>query len=76
MFVQLFYFISCYFLELNMMISFLIFKRHNNRLRERYEDDPSTHPNFDLDLWIEAGSFGGPDKNRVYRLSNTMIENL
>jgi hypothetical protein len=49
---------------------------YNNRLRERYEDDPSTHPNFDLDLWMEAGSFGGPDKNRVYRLSNTMIENL
>jgi len=28
MFVQLFYFVSYYFLEMNMMISFLIFRRH------------------------------------------------
>jgi hypothetical protein len=25
---------------------------------------------------MEVGSFGGPDKNRVYRLSNTTVENL
>jgi molecular chaperone GrpE (heat shock protein) len=25
---------------------------------------------------MEAGSFGGPDKNQVYGLSNTMAENL
>jgi len=25
---------------------------------------------------MEAGSSGGPDKNRVYRLSNTPAENL
>jgi hypothetical protein len=43
---------------------------------ERYENDPSTHPDFDLDLWMEVGSSGGPDKNQVYGLSNTMIENL
>jgi len=45
-------------------------------LRERYGDNPSTHPNFDPDLWMKVGSSGGPDKNRVYGLSNTMAENL
>jgi hypothetical protein len=49
---------------------------YNNRLRERYGDDPSTHMDFDPDLWIEVGSSGGPDKNQVYRLSNTTAENL
>ena len=39
---------------------------------ERYGDNPSTHP----DLWMEAGSSGGPDKNWVYGLSNTTAENL
>jgi hypothetical protein len=45
---------------------------YNSRLRERYEDDPSTHP----DLWMEVGSSGGPNKNRVYGLSNTTAYNL
>jgi len=45
-------------------------------LRERYGDDPSTHPDFDSDLWMEVGSSGGPKKNRVYGLSNTAAENL
>jgi hypothetical protein len=45
-------------------------------LRERYGDDLLTHPNFDLDLWIEVGSSSGPDKNQVYGLSNTTVENL
>jgi hypothetical protein len=45
-------------------------------LRERYGDDPSTYPDFDLDLWMEVGSFGGPDKNRVYGLSNNTARNL
>ena len=39
---------------------------YNNRLRERYGDDPLTHPKFDPDLWMEAGLSGGPDKNRVW----------
>ena len=39
-------------------------------------DNPSTHPDFDPDLWMEVGSSGGPDKNRVYGLSNTTVENL
>jgi hypothetical protein len=45
-------------------------------LRERYGDDILTHPEFDPDLWMEVGSSGGPDKNRVYRLSNTTADNL
>jgi len=45
-------------------------------LRERYGDNPSTHPDFNPDLWMEVGSSGGPDKNRVYGLSNTKAENL
>jgi hypothetical protein len=49
---------------------------YNNRLRERYEDDPLTHLEFDPDLWMEVGSSGGPDKNRVYGLSNTTTKNL
>jgi len=58
------------------MISFLIFRRHNSRLRERYGDDPLTHPDFDADLWMEAGLSGEPDRNKVYGLSNTTTENL
>ena len=45
-------------------------------MRETYGDDPSTHPEFDPDLWMEAGSSGGPDKNQVYGLSNTRADNL
>ena len=59
------------------MITFFYFQEtYNSRLRERYGDDPLTHPEFDPDLWIEVGSSGGPDKNRVYWLSNTTAENL
>jgi hypothetical protein len=65
------------FIELNKMITFFYFQEtYNSRLRERYEDDPLTHLEFDPDLWMEVGSSGGPDKNWVYGLSNTMAENL
>ena len=65
------------FIELNMMITFFYFQEtYNNWLRERYRDDPSTRPEFDPDLWMEFGSSGGPDKNRVYGLSNTTADNL
>jgi hypothetical protein len=49
---------------------------YNSQLREIYRDDFLTHPDFNPDLWMEAGSSGGPDKNRVYRLFNTTAENL
>ena len=59
------------------MITFFYFQEtYNNRLRERYGDDPLTHPEFNSDLWMEVGSSGGRDKNRVYELSNTTAENL
>ena len=45
-------------------------------MKERYGDDPTTHPEFDPDLWMEVGSSGGPDKNRVYGFSNTTADNL
>jgi DNA-directed RNA polymerase subunit L len=45
-------------------------------LNERYEDNFSTHLDLDLDLSLEAGSSGGPDRNRVYKLLNTTTENL
>jgi len=35
---------------------------YNSRLRERYGDDPSTHPDSNLDLWMEAESSGDPIK--------------
>jgi hypothetical protein len=56
--------------------SFYFQETYNSRLRERYEDDTLTHPNFDSDLWMEARSFDGHDKNWVYGLSNTTTENL
>jgi len=66
------------FIVLNMMITFYFYfqETYNNRLRERYRDDILTHPEFDPDLWMEVGSSGGPDKNRVYGLSNTTADNL
>jgi hypothetical protein len=48
----------------------------NNRLRERYGDDHSTHLDFDPNLWMEAGLSSVPDRNRVYGIINTMTENL
>jgi hypothetical protein len=36
---------------------------YNNWLKERNMDDPSTHLDFDLNLWFEVESFGGPDRN-------------
>ena len=72
MFVQVFYFVSYYFYWIEYDDFFFYFQE----TYDRYEDDPSTHQDFDPDLWIEVGSSGGPDKNRVYRLSNTTADNL
>jgi hypothetical protein len=63
MFVQSFYFVNYYFLELNMMVFLKKFQEtYNSRLRERYRDNPSSHPDFDLDLWMEVGPSSGPEK--------------
>jgi hypothetical protein len=45
-------------------------------LRERYGDDPSTHLDFNPDLWMEVRSSDRLDKNRLYGLSTTTAENL
>jgi hypothetical protein len=45
-------------------------------LKERYGDNLLTHLDFNSDLWLEAKSSGGLDRNRVYILSNTTAENL
>jgi hypothetical protein len=72
MFVQPFYLVSYYFSWIEYDDFFFHFQEtYNIRLRERYGDDPSTHPDFDPDLWMKVVSSGGPDKNWVYELSNT-----
>ena len=55
---------------------FFFQETHNNRLKERYENNPSIYLDINPDLWLKAGSCGGPDKNQVYELSYTTIENL
>jgi hypothetical protein len=37
----------------------------------KHGDDPSTHPKYDLDLWLEAGVISRPDMNHVYGISIT-----
>jgi hypothetical protein len=69
------FFLSYYVLEFNQFI-FCFNDTYNSQLNERYEDEPSTHPDIDLDLWLEGESFGGPNRNRVYGLSNTTTETL
>jgi hypothetical protein len=71
-----YYFFLCYyFLEFDEFV-FSFQDTYNSRLKERYRDDPSTHPDIDPDLWLEAGSFGGLDRNWVYELSNITDEKL
>ena len=59
-----------------MMITFFIFRRPIIVVEGEIRDYPLTHPDFDSKLRIEVGSFGGPDKNQIYGLSNTTAENL
>jgi hypothetical protein len=68
------FFLSYYLLEF--YINFFFQKTYNSRLKERYRDNPSTHLDIDPELWLEAGLSGGLDRNQVYRLSNTIAENL
>jgi len=58
------------------MVLVFIFRRHIIAGWERYVNDPSTHLDFNLDLWMEVGSSGGPDRNQMFGLSNTTAENL
>jgi len=50
---------------------FLFLDIYNNLLKERYEDNPSTHSDLDPDLWFEVRSFIRLNRNWVCRLSNT-----
>jgi hypothetical protein len=59
---QPFFFLSYYLLEFDDFI-FYFQGTYNNRLNDRYEDDLSTQPDSDPDLWLEAGSSGGPHIN-------------
>ena len=72
---QPFSFLCFYFLEFDDFI-FYFHETYNSQLKGRYMDDPLTHPNFDLDMWLEVGSSDEPDRNRVYELFNTTVENL
>ena len=53
------FFLSYYFLEFD---EFAFYDTYNSRLNERYRDDPSTHLNLNLDLWLEVGSSSEPEK--------------
>jgi hypothetical protein len=45
-------------------------------LKERYKDDSLTHPDFNPNLWLDVGSFNGPNRNKMYGFSNTTVEDL
>jgi len=66
---------SYYLLEFDEFI-FSLQETYNSRLKERYENDHLTYLDIDPNLWLEAGSSGEPDRNRVYGLSNTTAKNL
>jgi hypothetical protein len=59
---QPYFFLIYYFLEFDEFI-FSFQETYNSQLKERYGDDPSTHPNINFNLWLEAGSFGGLARN-------------
>jgi hypothetical protein len=80
------HFVVCYFLTFFFLkllfpwiwwIYFFSFQdTYNSRLKERYRDDLLTHSDLYSDLWLETGSSGRSNRNRVYELFNTMIKNL
>jgi hypothetical protein len=72
---QPFSFLSYYFLEFDDFI-FNFQETYNSQLKERYGDDPSTHPDFNPNLWLKVRSSSGPDRNRMDELSNTTTKNL
>jgi hypothetical protein len=69
------FFLNYYFLEFDEFI-FSFQDTYNNWLKERYEDNPSTHLDIDLNLWLEVGSSSVFDRNQIYELSNIMAENF
>ena len=64
---QCFLFLSYYFLK----FTYSFFQDiYNTRLKERYVNNPLTHPNLNPNLWLKAGYNGGPDRNHMYGLFN------
>jgi len=64
-FFQPFFFLSYYLLEFD---DFFYFQEtYNIWLKKRYEDDPLTHLDFNLDLWLEAKSFMNIPMENIYR---------
>jgi hypothetical protein len=57
-------------------LTFFFQKTYNTWLHERYMDFPLTHLELDPDLWLEAKSTDGPNRNWVYDILNTTIENM
>jgi hypothetical protein len=70
-----FFLLSYNFLQFDEFI-FSFQDAYKSHLKERYDDDPLTHLNLNPDLWLEARSSGGPERNQVYELSNTTVKNL
>jgi hypothetical protein len=68
------FFLKFYFLEFDEFN--FSFQDTYNILKERYMNNHLTCPDIDLDLWLETISTGGPDRNQVCGLSNTITENL
>ena len=58
-----------------MILFSYLHETYNSQLNERYGNDPSTHLDFDQDLWLETRSSSGPDRNQLYGLFNTTAEN-
>ena len=56
------FFLSYYFFEFDEFI-FSLQDTYNNQFKEIYMNDPSTYPDIDPDLWLEAGSSGGSARN-------------
>jgi len=72
---QSLFFLCYYFLEFDEFI-FCFQDTYNNRLKEKYMDNPSTLLDIDLDLWLKTWLSYGLDTNQVYRLSNSTTKNL
>jgi hypothetical protein len=56
------FFLSYYFFEFDEFI-FSLQDTYNNQFKEIYRNDPSTYPDIDPDLWLEAGSSSGSVRN-------------
>jgi len=55
---------------------FFFQETYNTQLQERHKEDHLTFLELNLDLWLEVGLFGGPNKNKIYGISNTTTEDV